>query len=159
MLGFHNDAIILSGETGTKLKSEILGRYYRKWWGIASGGEYRKYSLLTAIIEMNSATGEVYVEDTDETLFGSSGHALDLRANNPNTHNLGIILVEENNDCFKHLQNVIKRNWPKLSYSIFSPGIEDANFIMQDPAYVDEIVSKYRLGNSLFFFDPLLSVS
>ena len=159
MLEFKNDAIILSGETGTKLKSEILGKYYQKWWEITSGGKLRNFNYITTIIEMNAATGEIYIKDLDETILGSSGHALDLQANHPNTHNLGIVLVEENDKCFERLQRVIKRNWPKLSYSVFSPGTEDNIFLMQNPTYVDDILTKYRLGNSLFFFDPLLSVS
>lgn len=158
-LEFHGDAIVLSGETGTKLKSEILGSYYKKWWEITSGGRQQDYGYPTTIIEMNAATGEVFIKDTDETLLGSSGHALDLHANHPHAKKLGIVLVEESDECFSHLQNVLKNKWPKLSYSIFSPGIEDDIFLMQSPSHVDEILRKYRLGNSLFFFDPLLSVS
>ena len=30
---------------------------------------------------------------------------------------------------------------------------------MQEPSFVDVILTQYRLGNSLFFFDPLLSES
>lgn len=159
MVDFHKDAIILSGKTGTELKSNILGKYYRKWWEITSGGKQKNYQYPVTIVEMNSATGEVYIEDTREIILGSSGHALDLQANDPNAKNLGIILVENNNDCFERLQKVLKRKWPKLSYSIYSPGIEDDVFLTPDSSHVDEILAKYRLGNSLFFFDPLLSVS
>ena len=143
MLGFHEDAIILSGETGTKLKSDILGKYYRKWWEITSGGKGRGFQNITTIVEMNAATSEVYIENTKETLLGSSGHALELQANDPNAQHLGIILVEEDSECFDHLQNVLKKRWPKLSYSRFSPGIEDDIFLMQDPSHIDEILTKY----------------
>lgn len=44
-LEFVEDAICLSGLTGTKLKSDVIGQYYPFWWGITS-------------------TGEVYIEDT-----------------------------------------------------------------------------------------------
>lgn len=159
MLGFHGDAIKLSGETGTKLKSEILGKYYQKWWEITSGGKSKSYRCVTTIVEMNAGTGEVYLKDNDEIILGSSGHALELRAKNPNTHKLGIVLVEEDDECFEHLQNVIGRNWPRLSYSVFTSGKEAENFIMQEPSHLDEILTRYRMGNSLFLFDPLLSVS
>ena len=158
MLGFNGDAIILSGETGTKLKSEILGKYYKKWWGITSGGKGKRYWNSTAIIEMNSATGEIYIKDSNETVLGSSGHALELLNDGLKTRYLKIILVEKNDDCFKHLRNVIKKRWPELSCGEFSSKEEKDVFLIQDPLQIEKILTKYELGNSLFFFDPLLSV-
>ncbi len=35
-LEFEGDAISLSGLTGSKLKSEIIGEYYPFWWNITS---------------------------------------------------------------------------------------------------------------------------
>ena len=35
---------------------------------------------------MNAATGEVYLKDTDETLLGSSGHAVELKNSLFQTH-------------------------------------------------------------------------
>ena len=74
-LEFHNNAIVLSGETGTKIKSSILEEYYERWRNITSGGESRSHFFPTSIIEINAATGEVYIKDTGEMLLGSAGHA------------------------------------------------------------------------------------
>ena len=158
MLEFHNDAIVLSGSTGTQLKSDIIGKYYKKWWEITSGGPSKDFRYITTIIEMNAATGEVYIEDMDKTVLGSSGHALQLR-HDCNKRSLGIVLVEEDNKCLAALERVIKKRWPNLSYSMFERGIEDDIFLMREPSFVDVILTQYRLGNSLFFFDPLLSES
>jgi len=157
LLKFHDDAIELSGETGTKLKSEIIGKYYPLWWEITSGGMYRKYPYTTTIIEMNAGTGEDYIADSNETILGSSGHALNLKSTNPNTEKLNVILVEEDPQCYTHLLNVIKRNWPNLTYSKnpFENNEEDV-FLLRNRSEIFDIVEQLRLGNSLFFFDPLL---
>jgi hypothetical protein len=84
--------------------------YYNFWWGITSGGPYPGYPHNTAIVELNAATGEVYIEDTGETVLVSSGHAMNLKVtNHPNTQNLKVILIEEDTNCYSHLKNVIKR--------------------------------------------------
>ena len=153
MLEFHNDAIVLSGSTGTQLKSNIIGKYYKKWWEITSGGPSKDFRYTTTIIEMNAATGEVYIKDMDKIVLGSSGHALQLR-HDCNKRSLGIVLVEEDNKCLAALERVIKKRWPNLSYSMFERGIEDDIFLMREPSFVDVILTQYRLGNSLFFFDP-----
>ena len=105
-LGFHNDAIILSGETGTKLKTSIIADYYRLWWEITSGNERNYFRNNTSIVEMHAATGEVYIENTGETILGSAGHAMQLKfERNPwETRNLKIICIEENDECFYHLK-------------------------------------------------------
>jgi len=93
MLEFVRDAICLSGLSGTKLKCDVLGEYYNFWWGITSGGEREGYRYNTAIVELNAATGEIYIKDTQETVLGSSGHALELKVKkSPRTDNLTKVL-------------------------------------------------------------------
>jgi len=157
VLEFKGDAIVLSGETGTKLKSEIIGDYYQLWWEITSGGPNNEYRNQTTIIEMNSGSGEDYISDTDETILGSSGHALHLKGTNPNTTNLAIILVEENPECYEHLKKVIAKNWNNLQYATrIEDETKDNVYLLNDKSKAFDIVHNYRLGNSLFFFDPLL---
>ena len=71
-LEFVGDAISLSGLTGTRLKCEVIRTYYPFWWKITSGGKRIGYQWNTAIVELNAATGEVYIKETGETLLGSS---------------------------------------------------------------------------------------
>src|SRR5271157_674668 len=108
-LDFEGDAIILSGVTGTRLKCEILGKYYPKWWSITSGGKGKANRLPTSIVELNAGSGEDYIEETKETILGSSGHALKLKLEGESTPGLKVLLVEENQECFGHLKNVIRR--------------------------------------------------
>ncbi|KKM76819.1 hypothetical protein LCGC14_1376240, partial [marine sediment metagenome] len=75
---FHDDAIILSGILGTELKSKIIHKYYRVWWKITSGGKRANYSWETSIVEMNAATGEIYIPERNYTILGSAGTALQL---------------------------------------------------------------------------------
>jgi three-Cys-motif partner protein len=156
MLNFHGDAIELSGETGTKLKSEIIGKYYPLWWSITSGGQRNNFSKPTAIVEMNAGTGEDYIKDTDKTILGSSGHALQLKAENQNTSQLKIILVEKDSQCFFHLQNVITRNWPKLQFATNTESNNSDVYLLNIATSIPEIIENIELGNVLFFFDPLL---
>lgn len=156
MLTFHGDAIELSGETGTKLKSEIIGKYYPLWWYITSGGKFLEYSKPTAIIEMNAGTGEDYIKDTDTTILGSSGHALKLKAEDPNTSQLKVILIESDSLCFSHLKNVVARRWPMLEYSTQINENSKNVCFLNIKANIPDIIEKINLGNSLFFFDPLL---
>ena len=60
-LEFHDDAICLSGIYGTKLKSQIIQKYYKLWWQITTGGKNLNYKYPTSIIDMNAATGEIYI--------------------------------------------------------------------------------------------------
>ena len=158
---FKDDAIVLSGETGTKLKSSILEDYYEFWWYITSGREKARYKYNTAIVEMNAATGEVYIEETGETILGSAGHALDLKINNPNARYLKIVCVEEHNGCYNKLKEVIKRRWPSVLIEKSEGPVEnnDGNIYLindtVDPAI--EKIDRIELGNSIFFFDPLLN--
>lgn len=157
MLDFKENAIVLSGITGTKIKSNILGSYYQIWWKITSGGSSREHRFETAIVEMNSATGEVYIEDIKQKIFGSSGHALKLKGDNSNASKLNVILVEEHDGCFSRLQNVIKKHWPEINYSFYPPSLEkDWVYLLRKPDEVIEILDQYKIGIALFFFDPLL---
>ncbi|MGB9728222.1 MAG: three-Cys-motif partner protein TcmP [Thermoproteota archaeon] len=160
MLKFHEDAIVLSGISGTKIKCQIIGEYYPFWWNITSGGSRKNYSIPTAIVEMNAATGEDYIEETDETILGSAGHALQLKLENQNTSKLKLVLVEENNECFQHLKNVIKKRWIKnisneeqLYNKLNDSGIYLLNTNVTKAV---EEIEKMKLGIALFFFDPLL---
>ncbi len=159
MLKFHDDAIELSGETGTKLKSEIIGKYYPLWWSITSGGQRDTFSKPTAIIEMNAGTGEDYIKDTDTTILGSAGHALQLKAENQNTSQLKIMLIEKDPGCFSRLQNVIARCWSKLQYSTNTASNNNDVYLLNIDTNIPEIIGQIELGNSLFFFDPLLYTS
>ncbi len=114
-LTFEKDAICLSGSTGSKLKCEIIAEYYPFWWGITSGGARRNYQNKTAIIELNAATGEIFLEDTKETILGSAGHVMELKVNNPLTNNLKVVLVEPDFDCYQHLKSVITRRWKTVN--------------------------------------------
>lgn len=157
-LEFEDDAIVLSGETGTKLKSEIIGQYYPLWWNITSGGEDRAFANRTAIIELNAGTGLDYIKDTKETILGSSGHAIQLKANDPNAKNLRLILVENDSQCYPRLKKVMRRRWPSIKWSERPLSDRDRDVYLVNaglPTAVD-IIQEIVLGNSLFFFDPLL---
>ena len=167
VLEFHGDAISLSGLTGTRLKCDVIRTYYPFWWKITSGGRSAEYERPTSIIELNAATGEVYIKDTDQTVLGSAGHALNLKVNHLkndeiDTNNLKIVLVEENEKCYDHLKRVIKRRWKNVSIK----ETEDLTSKNQSNIYLLnnnlddalEKISEMDLGNSIFYFDPLRSV-
>ena len=162
-LEFVGDAICLSGLTGTKLKSDVIGEYYPFWWNITSGGVSQNHQYYTAIVELNAATGEVYIEDTKETVLGSAGHALDLKVrNHPRTRYLKVVLIEENDECYAHLKEVIRRRWPSVPIrEAEGPADSNSSNIYLLNVSIDEAleeVEKIDLRNSLFFFDPLRSV-
>lgn len=162
-LEFVQDAISLSGLTGSKLKSGIIGEYYPFWWNITSGGKSTKHEWATAIIELDAATGEIYIKDSKEIILGSSGHALDLKCNDGNKRNLKIVLVEKDVKCFSHLKKVISKRWPKVDIAeAEGPLRSNRSNIFLMNVELDEALSKIaqlHLGNSLFFFDPLRSVT
>ncbi|MGA2663458.1 MAG: three-Cys-motif partner protein TcmP [Nitrososphaerales archaeon] len=157
---FHGDAIVLSGTTGTKLKCEILGKYYQRWWNITSGGDSGQHARQTSIIELNAGTGEDYIEEAGETILGSAGHALKLKNDGGATSKLRVVLVEENNECFGHLKGVIRRRWKDIDVSKAEGPKEqnDTGVHLLNKSLEDALVSieDLDLGNSLFFFDPLL---
>ena len=163
-LQFEGDAICLSGPTGSKLKCEIIADYYPFWWSITSGGAQRNYRNKTAIIELNAATGEIFVEETKETILGSAGHALDLKVNTSSTGNLKIILVENDIDCFNHLKAGIKKRWSSIPIDQAEGPIESntSNVYLLNKDLNDALdtIDRLRLGNTLtlFYFDPLRTV-
>jgi three-Cys-motif partner protein len=161
-LEFEQDAICLSGLTGSKLKCEIIGQYYPLWWNITSGGKASGYDWPTAIIELDAATGEVYIEDTGETILGSSGHALDLKCSNPNTSRLQVILVEKDPDCYAHLKSVIRRRWTNIDMDLAQGQMQRSpsgiSLLNLDLDTALKTLQGMKLGNALFFFDPLRSV-
>lgn len=145
------------------MKCDVIGEYYPFWWSITSGGPSKDYRFATAIVELNAATGEVFIEDTGETVLGSAGHALELKVENaPHTKNLKVVLVEEDHSCYSHLRNVIKRKYPSIPID----QAEDSTAASSSRIYLleDKLnealgkINKMQLGNSLFFFDPLRSV-
>ncbi len=152
MLRFHGDAIVLSGLTGTKLKSQIIGDYYPLWWNITSGEPAHQYSYKTSIIDFNAGTGENFIEDTQETILGSAGHALNLKAQE-NTSELTILLAEQDTQCFQHLENVIGKRWPNLGTYGLANGVNLMSGNLQNALKNAQRCAK---GNSLFLFDPLL---
>ena len=162
MLEFVKDAICLSGLTGSKLKCDVISEYYPFWWNITSGGPSADYTYPTAIVELDAATGEVYIKDTGETILGSAGHALELKYNNPNTEKLKVVLVEKDDACYSHLKNVIRRRCSNVKIDIAEgpTALNTSNiYLMNEP--LDNAlanIGKLQLGNALFFFDPLRSV-
>jgi three-Cys-motif partner protein len=167
-LEFVGDAISLSGLTGTRLKCEVIRTYYPFWWKITSGGKRWGYQWNTAIVELNAATGEVYIKDTGETLLGSAGHALDLKINHFGdeelyTENLKTVLVEEDDECYRRLKRVIRRRWAEVPLDMVEgPFWENSSNIYLLNDTLEDALSKIEnldLGNAIFYFDPLLSVT
>jgi len=161
-LEFVQDAISLSGLTGSKLKSDVISEYYPFWWNITSGGPRANYEYSTAIVELEAATGEVYIKDTKETILGSSGHALNLKCSNPNTRYLKVILVEKDADCYTHLKKVIRRRWRNVDVDLAEGPVQynSSNVYLMNMALGSALnnIEKIKIGNALFFFDPLRSV-
>jgi three-Cys-motif partner protein len=159
-LEFVQDAISLSGLTGSRLKCEVIGLYYPFWWNITSGGQTVNHDWPTAIVELDAATGEVYIKETKETILGSSGHALNLKCSNPNTRNLKVILVERDADCYKHLKRVIARRWGNIGFIEGPIQYNPSNIYLLDSELDNALnfIDNIKLGNALFFFDPLRSV-
>jgi three-Cys-motif partner protein len=166
-LEFVKDAISLSGLTGTKLKCDVIGTYYPFWWKITSGGKRENYQRVASIVELNAATGEVYIRDTDETVLGSAGHALELKVSHLqdvdiDTGNLKIILVEENPDCYARLKRVISRRWKEVPLEMTEgPISENSSNIYLFNDTLDGALTRLKdlkLGNAIFYSDPLRSV-
>lgn len=167
-LEFVGDAISLSGETGTQLKCEVIGSYYPFWWKITSGGKSGEYQKLTAIVELNAATGEDYIEDTGEIVLGSSGHAMELKVNHLgdneiDTTHLKVVLIEEDVECYNRLKRVIKRRWPNVPIKEAEGPLQSnfSNIYLLKMTLDDALpeLEKINLGNAIYYFDPLRSVS
>jgi three-Cys-motif partner protein len=166
-LEFVGDAISLSGLTGTKLKCDVIGSYYPFWWKITSGGKIGQYQKPTAIIELNAATGEDYIKDIGEPVLGSAGHALELKVNHLgdeeiDTTNLKVVLIEEDDDCYNRLKKVIKRRWPSVPVEEAQGplGLNSCNIYLLNKNLDDAlaVIENMRLGNAVYYFDPLRSV-
>jgi len=161
-LEFVNDAISLSGLTGSKLKCDVIGEYYPFWWGITSGGQRENHEFPTAIVELDAATGEVFIEDTKEAILGSSGHAINLKCSNPNARYLKVVLVEKDTACYGHLKNVIRRRWGNIDIDLAEGPLQlnSSNIYLLNMELDNALrsIEKIKLGNALFFFDPLRSV-
>ena len=161
-LEFVEDAISLSGLTGSKLKCDVIGEYYPFWWNITSGGPKANYEWPTAIVELDAATGEVYIEDTEETILGSAGHALNLKCSSTNTRCLKVILVENNDQCYARLKRVIARRWSDVDIESAEGSLRSnsSNVYLLNQALDSALsnIDQMKLGNALFFFDPLRSV-
>ena len=171
LINFSWEAI--SRNSSTKLKKELREKFFQDmycmslnnmWWKITSGGQTANYSYATTIVEMNAATGEIYIEETDETILGSACCALELKFNNTltETPNLNIILVEENEECINHLKNVIERRYPEAEVNeLLSNDYFNTDCILLRKNVTDAINTITTMGidgRCLFFFDPLLSV-
>jgi three-Cys-motif partner protein len=163
MLGFKGDALLLSGPAGTGLKTWILGKYFEFWWQITSGGKRRQYKLPTAIVDMNAGSGELYIQETKRTILGSAGHALQLKFDlGFPTDALKLVLFEEDPECFFRLRRVILRRWPHLSLNRATgpPDRNQSGVYLLNMSLEEAIdsVDSLGLGNSIYFFDPLLHV-
>ena len=160
MLEFHDDAICLSGVTGTAIKSEIIGQYYEFWWKITSGGKKRDYQNTTAIVELNAGSGEVFIKELNETILGSAGHSIELKKRLDKWNCLNLVLIEEDATCYAHLTNVISRRIPDLPLKICEGSIDQnpTNIFLMNLNLDDSLKRMAqipKLGNSIFFFDPL----
>lgn len=144
------------------MKCDVIGEHYPFWWSITSGGQTSNYEWPTAIVELDAATAEVYIEDTKETILGSAGHALNLKYNNPNTRYLKIILVEKDAACYDRLKRIISRRWSDVDIKLAEGPLRlnSSNVYLLNQALDSALsnIEKIRLGNALFFFDPLRSV-
>ena len=159
-LEFVQDAISLSGLTGSRLKCEVIGLYYPFWWEITSGGRAANHAWSTAIVELDAGTGEVHIRETRETILGSSGHALNLKLSNPNTRNLKVVLVEQNVDCYERLKRVMVRRWGNVGFTEGPTRYNPSNIYLLNSELDDALnfIGNVKLGRALFFFDPLRSV-
>ena len=159
-LEFVQDAICLSGLTGSRLKCEVIGLYYTLWWEITSGGRTANHTWPTAIVELDAGTGEVHIKETKETILGSSGHALNLKLSNPNTRHLKVILVERDVDCYGRLKRVMSRRWGNVGFTEGPERYNPSNIYLLNSELDNalNLIDNIKLGNALFFFDPLRSV-
>ena len=136
---------------------EDFNRTTRK--GRDTGGT--DHHLPTTIIEMNAGTGLDYIEDTRETIRGSSGHALDIKTDDRNdASKLNVILVEGDQECFFHLKQTVIKEWPSINFEEAIGSVETNRSgvycLQRTPKEALDLIEGIELGNSLFFFDPLL---
>ncbi|MGM0687520.1 MAG: three-Cys-motif partner protein TcmP [Promethearchaeati archaeon] len=163
-LEFNGDALCLSGTTGSKLKTEIVSRYYELWLDITTGGKRRNYGRPVSIVDMNAGTGELSIQDANEIILGSAGHVLDLRYGiSPRKYeNLSIILLETHKGCRERLSNVISRRWPQVELESSGEGrFESSDGMTVLFTSQNDVLNYIEEGNlnkfALFYFDPLRS--
>ena len=159
MLEFHDDAICLSGITGTAIKSEIIGQYYQFWWKITSGGDKNDHRFETAIVELNAGSGEVFIKELDKIILGSAGHSIELKKRLDKRNSLKLVLIEEDPNCYQHLTSVISRRMNNFQVKLCGepPDQNPTNIFLMN-LNLDKALEKMagiKLGNSIFFFDPL----
>lgn len=162
MLEFHGDAICLSGIYGTAIKSEIIGQYYEFWWKITSGGNKRDFQNYTSIVELNAGSGEVFIEELGQTLLGSAGHSLELKKKLDKHNSLKLVLIEEDAKCYSHLTKVINRRTPGTPVDVCEGPVDSnpTNIFLMNLNLKESLrkIDGIKLGNSIFFFDPLRMV-
>jgi len=158
-------ALKLSGYTGTVLKTEVIAEYYSFWQRVTSGGSPRRHMNPTFIIDMNAGSGLLRVEEDPQiVIYGSAGHALELKFDSGKTisANLTIMLVEEDTGIRDGLMEVIRTKWPEAALSHTGDGryqssdgrvtlFKSARDLMKHTE--DGAIS----GNCLFLFDELLA--
>jgi three-Cys-motif partner protein len=159
MLEFHGDAICLSGIYGTAIKSEVIGQYYEFWWKITSGGDKNGHGFPTGIVELNAGSGEVFIKDLDETILGSAGHAIELKKKLDTKNTLKLVLIEEDGNCYAHLTKVMSRRLPGIRVDICEGPVDrnQTNIFLMNLSLDESLrkMAEIKLGNSIFFFDPL----
>jgi three-Cys-motif partner protein len=96
-------------------------------------------------------------------ILGSAGHAIELKIKHDKQNSLKLILIEEDTSCYNHLKQVLCRKIPGISVSICEGPIAENRsniFLMNLPLNdaLTEMAGISKLGNSIFFFDPLRMV-
>ncbi|MFQ5833946.1 MAG: hypothetical protein ACE5H4_14665 [Candidatus Thorarchaeota archaeon] len=163
-LEFKHKAIVLSGVAGTRLKTKVLGRYYRFWHSVQSGGKRGSYRYPTSIIDLNAGTGLLYINEEREIIYGSAGHALELKYKSIDigTKNLSVFLVEEHDKCREYLLENIEEEWDVklqqqkgISYPVWTNGAVWLFESVKD--FLEFTESGSMIDRGLFLFDPLLA--
>ncbi|NIO38689.1 hypothetical protein GTO27_13485, partial [Candidatus Bathyarchaeota archaeon] len=76
--------------------------------------------------------------------------------------NLKVVLIEEDQNCYAHLKNVIRRRWPNIPIDeAEGPVASNSSNVFLLNNTLDEaleVLEDLDLGNSLYYFDPLRSV-
>ncbi|MGY5874962.1 MAG: three-Cys-motif partner protein TcmP [Candidatus Thorarchaeota archaeon] len=157
-LEFYRDAIVLSGIFGTKLKTSIISQYYKFWLDVTTKGSWGDVT----IVEMDAGTGELHIKETNETILGSAGHALELKYGS-NYTKLEIILIEQSKKCRIHMDNVMKHRWPDAVLRKARGGRQrsidgEITRFGDVDSFLNYTSNGESFGISLFYFDPLLAV-
>ncbi len=163
-LEFKDKAIVLSGVAGTRLKTSVLGNYYYFWHKVQSGGEARSYRYSTSIVDLNAGTGLIYIDDEDEIIRGSAGHALDLKYATPDigTNNLRLYLIENDLQCRLFLIENMEEKWDlhltsrrDLDYPLLTNG--SVWLFESEEHFLRFTGGGAMIERGLFLFDPLLA--